>query len=164
MKEMMLWEGGPRYRSDEQMPLTTDAVLLADFTRTRTGERGADLGCGSGILMLLLLWREKELRMTGLELRREACAFARENIERNGLGDRAEVMQGDLRETVKRLPNGGFDFVISNPPYYGTGQGKLPADRDRAAATAETALSLPEVCRAASRLCRSGGRAARNPA
>ena len=49
-----LWPGGPIYRQDPAAPLGTDSVLLADFVPLRGAERGIDLGCGAGILSLLL--------------------------------------------------------------------------------------------------------------
>ena len=153
-----LWPGGPLFQDAAPMRVTTDSVLLADFAAVRGGEKGADLGCGSGLLMLLLLRRESGLHMAGLEIQPEALRLAEENLRINGLLERAELVCGDLRETVKRLPNGGFDFVISNPPYFPPESGRMPPDGARETARGETALKLPELCAAASRLCRSGGR------
>ena len=153
-----LWPGGPLFQDAAPMRVTTDSVLLADFAAVRGGEKGADLGCGSGLLMLLLLRRESDLLMAGLEIQPEALRLAEENLRINGLLERAELLCGDLRETVKRLPNGGFDFVISNPPYFPPESGRMPPDGARETARGETALKLPELCAAASRLCRSGGR------
>lgn len=158
MKGMQLWPEGPFFQDAAQMRLTTDSVLLADFAALRGGEKGADLGCGSGVLMTLLLWRESGLHMTGLELQPEALRLAEENLRRNGLQERAALIGGDLRETVKTLPGGGFDFVISNPPYFQTESGIRSPDAGRELARGETALTLPELCGAAARLCRSGGR------
>ena len=153
-----LWPGGPLFQDAAPMRVTTDSVLLADFAAVRGGEKGADLGCGSGLLMVLLLRRESGLQMTGFEIQPEALRLAEENLRINGLLERAELVCGDLRETVKRLPNGGFDFVISNPPYFLPESGRMPPDGARETARGETALKLPELCAAASRLCRSGGR------
>lgn len=153
-----LWPGGPLFHDAAPMRVTTDSVLLADFAAVRGGEKGADLGCGSGLLMMLLLRRESVLQMAGLEIQPEALRLAEENLRINGLLERAELVCGDLRETVKRLPNGGFDFVISNPPYFPPESGRMPPDGARETARGETALKLPELCAAASRLCRSGGR------
>ena len=153
-----LWPGGPLFQDAAPMRVTTDSVLLADFAAVRGGKKGADLGCGSGLLMLLLLRRESGLHMAGLEIQPEALRLAEENLRINGLLERAELLCGDLRETVKRLPNGGFDFVISNPPYFPPESGRMPPDGARETARGETALKLPELCAAASRLCRSGGR------
>ena len=67
MDEDRLWPGGPVLLQPESVKLTTDTVLLADFAEVRAGQNGADLGCSSGALMILLMQREAGLRMTGLD-------------------------------------------------------------------------------------------------
>ena len=137
--------------------LSTDSVLLADFVRVRGGQRGIDLGCGSGILCLLLLAREERLHMTGLELSGEDAALARENLAQNGLDGRSRVLVGDLRDHRMLFPAGSFDLAAANPPYFPAGSGAVPPDPARAAARVETGCTLAELCRAAAWLLRSGG-------
>ena len=86
-ERMELWPGGPVFRQAAHAPLGTDSVLLADFAAGKAA-RGIDLGCGSGILMLLLLSGAPQLEMTGLELREDAALIARENLAANGLAAR----------------------------------------------------------------------------
>ena len=152
-----LWPEGPVFAPAEHAPLCTDSILLADFVPGGCA-RGIDLGCGSGILSLLLLWREPKLHMTGLELLPAAAELAEENLIRNGLGERSSLRTGDIREHRSLFPAGGFDLAVSNPPYFPVGSGALPPDPARAAARGETACSLEELCAAAAWLLRSGGR------
>ena len=154
----VLWPGGPVFYQAEYARLTTDTVLLADFAAVQGRQKGADLGCASGALMLLLLWREQGLHMTGLELNPDAAALAVENLRQNGLFSRGSILCGDMRQTVQNLRNGSFDFVISNPPYYEPSRGPCPDHPERASARTELGCSLDGVCRVASRLCRSGGK------
>ena len=153
-----MWEDGPTFYQTDFARLTTDTVLLADFAQVSGMKCGADLGCASGALMLLLLWRERTINMTGLEIQQDAASLAEETFRLNGLSDRAEVCWGDYRNVVKELPNGGFDFVISNPPYFAEKQGAMSPKLNRAMARAELTSSLTELCHAASKLCRSGGK------
>ncbi len=152
-----LWEGGPEFRQAEHFRLSTDSVLLADFVRCASARRGIDLGCASGALALLLLEKNERLHMTGLEIVPEAAALARENMERNGLAGRAEIVEGDIREHRRLFQTGRFDLVVCNPPYYPVGSGAAPGDAKRAAARGETQCSLEDVCKAAAFLCRTGG-------
>ena len=92
-----LWPGGPRYAQAEHFPLGTDSVLLADFVSLAGAKRGVDLGCGGGILTLLLLARSDKLTMTGLEILPAAAKRAEENLRENGLEDRGRVVCGDIR-------------------------------------------------------------------
>ena len=153
-----MWEDGPSFYQTDFARLTTDTVLLADFAQVSGMKRGADLGCASGALLLLLLWRNPDLSMTGLEISQNAAALAQENMFLNGLDGRSDLICGDFRLTVRDLAAGGYDFVISNPPYFEPGRGVLAPENSRAAARAELRCSLEDVCSAAARLCRSGGK------
>ncbi|MBQ6273036.1 MAG: tRNA1(Val) (adenine(37)-N6)-methyltransferase [Oscillospiraceae bacterium] len=157
-KQSALWPGGPVFCPEAGAPLGTDSVLLADFVRPAGAKRGIDLGCASGILSLLLLWREPGLHMAGLELREDAAALARENLARNGLTGRGEMLAGDIREHRSLFRAGSFDLAVSNPPYFPPGSGALSPDPARAAARGERDCSLSELCAAAAWLLRTGGR------
>ena len=150
-----LWAGGPVFRQDPGARLSTDSVLLADFVPLRGAERGIDLGCGAGILSLLLLCRGEKLHMTGLELREEAAALARENLTQNGLGERSRILTGDLREHRSLFSHGSFDLAVANPPYFPTGSGASSPDPARAGAREERESSLEDWCtgRSGSRRC-----------
>ena len=139
-------------------PLGTDSVLLADFTNVRGVKRGIDLGCGSGVLSLLLLARAEGLHMTGLELLEDGAETARDNLRANALETRGEIVCGDIRDARSLFRSGAFDLVVANPPYYPLGSGALPEDPAQAAARGEVSCTLCELCSAAGYLCRSGGR------
>ena len=153
-----LWPGGPVFAQAANFRLSTDSVLLADFIHTGGAARGIDLGCGSGILALLLLWRTETLRMTGLELDPEAAALAAENLARNGFAARGQVLAGDIRQHRELFKPGSFDLVAANPPYYAAGSGAISPDPARAAARGEACCTLEELCAAAAWLLPSGGR------
>ena len=75
-----LWPGGPRFvRSGAGFALGTDSVLLADFAAQRRARRIADLGCGAGVLTVLLLLRALEqATAVGIELQPDAAQLARD--------------------------------------------------------------------------------------
>lgn len=136
--------------------LGTDSVLLSQFSTLPKNACVADLGSGCGTLGLLLCARDGTCRVTGVELDEAAHRLAAENIARNGLNGRMTALCGDVREIQTLLPAGGFDCVISNPPYFPAGSGK-PSTR-AASARSELTLTLAELCRAAAWLLPSGGR------
>ncbi len=152
-----LWPGGPVFAQAEHFKLTTDSVLLADFVKTTGAKRGIDLGCASGALGLLLLARTTALHMTGLEIVPEAAALAEENMKRNALDSRSEIVVGDIRRHRELFRAGSFDIVAANPPYFPVGSGAESPDALRGAARGESGCSLQELCAAAAFLCRTGG-------
>ena len=154
-----LWPQGPQFFYDDTLfRPSTDSFLLGDFVRTRRGERICDLGSGTGLLGLLLLSRQKELTVVGVEIQHAACELARQTAQANGLAERLITCEADLRRTEQLPPAGSFDAVVSNPPYFAAGSGLLSPDSSRSAARSEVCCTLPDVCAAAVRLLRSGGR------
>ena len=154
---VQLWDGGPMFAQSEHFKLGTDSVLLADFVNIGQRRHGIDLGCGSGILPLLLLQKSERLSMTGLEINPSAATAAENNLAANGLSDRGAVITGDIRSCRELFRSGEFDLVVANPPYYAEGSGKQSPDSQKAAARTETMCTLEDVCRAAAFLCRTGG-------
>ena len=130
-------------------PLGGDALALGAFATIRSGWRVCDLGTGSGALLLLLAGRASELSLTGVELDSLSARTAQENLSANGL--EGTVLCGDLR--TMPLPAGGFELVVANPPYFSVGSGKSGGP-----ARSEEFCALDELCAAAGRLVKNGGR------
>lgn len=80
------------------------------------------------------------------------------SVEWSGLAGRVIPVEGDLRDLPKALPAGQFDLVSCNPPYKERGRGLLSESPAEQIARHETCCSIEDVCRAASRLLRFGGR------
>lgn len=79
--------------------------------------RIADLGTGSGALLLALLSELPHATGVGTDLSLPALATARENAGRLGLAARAHFVACDFGAAL----GGRFDLVVSNPPYIASG-------------------------------------------
>lgn len=77
--------------------------------------RGADFGCGLGILARAVLKSEKVAALVLIDIDRRAVEMARRNVEEA----RASVHWADLRGP--ELPLSGLDFVVTNPPFHDGG-------------------------------------------
>lgn len=150
-----LWPGGPRFRQGG-FRLSTDSVLLSAFARGIRAEKIIDLGCGAGVLTVLLAEARPTARIWGVELQPGAAELCRENMAENGF-DAGGILCADLRRHRELLEAGGFDLVISNPPYFAERSGHTAPEAARAAARDERFCSLEELCCAAKYLCRWGG-------
>lgn len=153
-----LWPGGPRFCTAPGIfKLGTDSVLLADFAGADRARTILDLGCGGGVLLVLLALRAPRARLEGIEISPEAAALCEKNLSLNGLTDRCRVTAGDLREHRKLYAAGSWDLVVSNPPYFPVGSGYMAPDERRAAARSEGSCTLADLCAAARYLTRWGG-------
>ena len=130
-------------------PLGGDTLALGEFATVKPRWRVCDLGTGSGALLLLLARRSQGLSLTGVELDPLSARTARDNLARNGL--EGQILEGDLRNIP--LPAGSFDLVVSNPPYFPVNAGKSGGS-----ARSEEGCTLPQLCAAAGRLVKNGGR------
>ena len=154
------WEalrpGGLRFvYGNGQHPPGLDSFLLASLPKLKPGWKVCDLGCGTGLLGLLLLQRQRALAVTGLDIQPEAVRLGKLAAAENRMEDRLFFRLEDLRETA--LPAGSFDLAVCNPPYFPPSAGPLPKGEARRTARTEESCTLEEVCRAAARLLRWGG-------
>jgi tRNA1Val (adenine37-N6)-methyltransferase len=86
-----------------------------------------DLGCGQGSVLLLLAWRLPQSRVIGVEAQAERAALARRSIRYDGVEDRCEVREGDLRDPSVLPPELRVPLVTGTPPYFPRGTGSESA-------------------------------------
>jgi tRNA1(Val) A37 N6-methylase TrmN6 len=134
-----------------------DPVLLAAAVPAKAGERVLDLGCGSGAAALVLAARVAGVAVVGLEREQALVRLARKSAEMSGLAERVEFITGDLLEPPAGIAPGGFDHVMANPPYLAAGEGNLPPNPGKRAATVEGRAVLAHWLAAALKMAKTGG-------
>jgi release factor glutamine methyltransferase len=123
----------------ETETLVTTALALIDRDGARARPlRIADLGTGSGALLLALLSELPNACAVGTDRSVAALAVARDNAQRLRLAARAAFVACDFADALA----GPFDLVVANPPYV---------------ASAELAQLAPEVRDHDPRLALDGG-------
>ena len=94
------------------------ALAAIDRRGPRTSAwRIADLGTGSGALLLALLHELPNASGVGTDISREALQMAQDNAGRFGILNRAQFTAADFGSAL----TGAFDLVVSNPPYITSG-------------------------------------------
>jgi tRNA1Val (adenine37-N6)-methyltransferase len=137
---------------------TVDSILLSHFVSLKQHARAIDLGCGNGIILLILAKRFPHIKCAGLEIQEKLAQLARKNSQLNDLSERVEIFYGDARSIKNILPAKSFDAVIFNPPYRKLNSGRINPQREKAIARHEINGSLKDFLTAAGHLLKPGGR------
>ena len=133
---------------------SVDAPLLADFIRPQPGDSLLELGAGNGIISLLLSLKPFS-RIVALELQPGLAELARRNVRLNGLQDRIEIVEADIRTYQ---PADRFDVVFSNPPYIRKQGGHLSLSGEKSIAKHEIRCDISDIMQAAARALKRDGR------
>ncbi|HUU82434.1 MAG TPA: peptide chain release factor N(5)-glutamine methyltransferase [Phycisphaerae bacterium] len=81
-----------------------------------------DVGTGSGCIAIAVLSQVKAARAVGSDVSSAALAVAGRNAEAHGVLDRLTLVEADrLDLPADCVPAGGFDVIVSNPPYVAEG-------------------------------------------
>ena len=132
-------------------PFASDTYFLAAFAKK--GKLAAELGCGSGACSLICAAKGKFEKIVAYELQPSLFEAASENVEKNGLSDKIEVICSDVKD-IKRSDS--FDVVFANPPYLKMG-GKISPVEEKALARHEISGGVSEFAACASRMLKTGG-------
>ncbi len=135
-----------------------DAVLLSGFAEGKKGEKCLDLGTGTGIIPILMEAKTNAESFTALEIQEESAEMAERSVELNGLSEKIQIVNGDIKDVDKLFKAGSFDVVTSNPPYMNDGGGLKNDYGPKAIARHEILCTLEDVIKAASWALRFGGR------
>lgn len=77
-----------------------------------------DVGTGSGCVAVAIAKYARNARVIASDIATEALSIADENIRKHQVEDRVRTTLADLVALpADVLPAGGFDVVVSNPPY-----------------------------------------------
>ena len=166
MKEIFLYEDECLDHVNENIDLIqkrnglrfgTDALLLASFVREKKHAIAADLGCGTGIISLLLLARGKCKTVHAVDVQRDFCTLARRNAEHNSLSDRMICHEADVRDLTSADLGGELDLIVCNPPYMRDGAGKANLSDAKNIARHEVFGDIGDFAACAAKLLKFGG-------
>lgn len=88
--------------------------LLNNIPPIRPGSRVLDLGCGSGVLSVVLSASAEDVRVLGTDISLRALAFAQVNGEVASKNKNVTWKHGDWFEPAAEQE---FDYLVANPPF-----------------------------------------------
>lgn len=145
-------------QNPERFCFGMDAVLLSGFARAKKQERCLDLGCGNGIIPILMEAKTEGKHFTGLEIQPESADMAKRSVALNGLQDRIDIVEGDIKDASKIFGTSSFHVVTTNPPYMTAQHGLTNVYEAKTIARHEVLCNLEDIIRESARLLMPGGR------
>ena len=133
----------------------TDAFLLADFARPRHKDTVCDLCTGCGIIAMIMRRNFQPKKIYAVELQQKAYDQLRFSIEKSGADENTFAVLGDLKEWKSSEP---IDVITCNPPYKISGTGAKNNSHAVSIARHEIECTVDDVCAAAAKNLRFGGR------
>ncbi len=120
-----------------------DPILLAAHVSIPfQSARVLDIGCGCGIISLLLGRFHPGLHIIGVEIQEELACFAEKNIVSNGMGNRLKIFHKNIELLSSRDLDGPVDIVVSNPPYKKRGTGRMGGNLQKTLARHEVSVDI----------------------
>lgn len=141
-----------------------DSVLLAHFAKHKKQDKVIDLGCGTGVIPILMEARYEGKDYTGLDIIEQSCDMARRSVLLNNLEDKIKIEHCDLKTYYKKTDK-KFDVVTSNPPYMivsNNSKNEKIISKNKSEnleiARHEIYATINDVCKAANRLLKTKGK------
>ena len=95
-----------------------DAVLLSAFAKVKKDEKVLDFCTGNGVIPILLEARTKGSHYTGLEIQDTSADLAMRSVMLNNLGDKIDIVKGNVVEASDIFKGASFNVITCNPPYF----------------------------------------------
>ena len=136
------------------MKVGTDGILLGAWADVKHCKNILDMGCGTGLLALMLAQRtEENCQIQAVELDPIAAKQAQENINDSVWKNRIKLIQTDIQHFLQTTEQ-TFDLIVANPPYFEQSIACKNKERELARYTKQSHLNWLEW--AATRLSENG--------
>jgi tRNA1Val (adenine37-N6)-methyltransferase len=146
-KDTMFNGGLICYQHKDGYRYSIDSILLAHFTLHWKSASILDLGCGCGIIGMVMLYRNSPniLYIEGIEYQEQLVFLARMNSKENRLEEKMHITHGDYVDINTYYKAETFSHVICNPPFYEIGRGRPSVHNEAYLARHQTVSSTADL-------------------
>lgn len=148
------------------MKVGTDGILLGSWAQAADGRDILDIGCGTGIVALMMADRYSHSHVDAIDIDGDAAQQASENFATSPFASRMEVYKGSIQHfrldvnssTLWEMKSGvgKYSAIVCNPPFFANSL--ISPDDKRATARHTLSLGYSDLVHAAYRLLAYGGK------
>ena len=135
-----------------------DSVLLSDYAKNiKKNSNVIDIGTGTGIISLLLCKKTELNKIYGIELQEEVADMAKRSIKLNGLENKIEIINKNIKDIFEILEPNKYDAIVTNPPYKKLDTGLKSDDKKQLISRHEVECTLEDILEKSYKLLKSNG-------
>ena len=152
------YEGLKIIQNEKEFCFGVDSVLLSDFAKDiRNNSTVVDMGTGTGIISILLSKKTNASKIIAVEIQEQMCDMARRSVDLNGLEEKIEVINEDIKDLEKVIGFETVDAIVTNPPYKKIGSGIKNEKESKSISRHEILCNIEDIIRVSSRLLKDNG-------
>lgn len=136
---------------------TQDAVLLANFVKTKKSDIVCDFCGGAGIVSILVQAKKNPQKIFCIEIQDVLSTLAKRSVEFNKLENKIEVINDSIQNWNKHFKSESFDIVMSNPPFFKK-ENPSCATNEKSIARQEILVDFEAIAKTANKLLKFGGK------
>jgi tRNA1(Val) A37 N6-methylase TrmN6 len=147
------------YQHQKGYRFSIDSVLVAHFVEVRKNDRILDLGTGSGIISMLLLyrWGDRIREVSGIEIQQGLAELAGKNFHANNFEQFGRIIRADIKEIDKLIKPESYDKIVCNPPFYTPVSGRTNENPEAQLARHQILATLQDFLCASAFAVKNGG-------
>lgn len=136
------------------MKVGTDGILLGAWCNTQNVHRVLDVGCGCGLIALMVAQRCDQAMIEAVDIDETAVKVCGRNFNKSEWHNRLNVQKLNFEDHSNTLTS-KYDLIVSNPPFYSEGTKCPNEERNKARHT--TSLPFEKLIRNAANLLTATG-------
>ncbi len=102
-------------QTNSAMKIGTDSMLFGSLIDVEGKSNALDIGTGTGVLSLMTAQRNRQLKITTIEIEVNAFQEAKNNFKTSKFDGQLTALHVDF---LDYHPETKFDLIFSNPPYF----------------------------------------------
>ncbi len=155
--ELTITQPKDGYRFSMDPFLLAAHVLKTNTVSAKTTKKILDIGCGCGIISLLLAKYSLDLKIKGIEIQNDLFDYAISNVSANKMHDSINIVHKDIHNISCTDIDGPVDLILSNPPYIKNNSGRKNPNSQKAIARHEIALDMDGLFKCSRTLLKDKG-------
>lgn len=137
------------------MKVGVDGVLVGCWADTEGSRCILDVGCGCGLISLIMAQRCPEATVLGIDIDMPSVEEAKGNVLGSPWSERVRIENVSFPDGMISCGETDFDLIVSNPPYFNSGISDASTRRKKARHQGE--LSPLSLINHSRQLLRKGG-------